>query len=187
MIEVLSFAELSREQRKRLLNLFNAHCNKNSHLSRQGLSGLMKALGHPEDELELQMLMFEWDVHQRGYLDFGAFVSIVANVMKKEELDAKVEHDFLTVCGKHVSEIKNNRENLLKSMNSIVTAGDLVRVGRERAMPINPEIAEEMIFDASESGDNAVTLDELISTIETVYRNESLPKKIPVRRRKTTR
>jgi len=129
-------------------------------------------------------------VYQRGFLDFGDFISIVAHVMKAEELDAKIEHDFLRFCGKDLSDIENNRENLLKSRCARITMDDLLRVGRERDMPIDPEIAEEMIFDASESGDK-VLLDELIETIETVYRGESLslpPKDIvAAQRRKTNR
>jgi len=177
MIEVLSFAELTQEQRQLLLDLFNKYADVDNHLWKEGLSSLMRELGHPEDELELEQLMHEWDVHQRGYLDFSAFISIVAHVIKAEELDAKVEHDFLTLCGKEVGEIENNRKNLLRSMNSHIKANDIIRVGRERGMPINPEIAEEMIFDASESGEKKVSLNELIATIETVYRNESLPSK----------
>jgi len=179
MIEVLSFAELSEEQRQLLFKLFNRYCDKHKHLRREGLSSLMRALGHPEDELELQLLMHEWDVFQRGYLDFSDFISIVAHVMKSEALDAKVEHDFLQLCGKEVSEIENNRESLLKSLCSYITAEDLIRAGRERDMPIDPEIAEEMIFDASESGDKKVLLEELIDVIETVYKNESLSSKKP--------
>jgi len=183
MIEVLSFAKLSEKQRKLLFKLFNRYCDKHKYLRREGLSSLMRALGHPEDELELQMLMHEWDVYQRGYLDFSDFISIVAHVMKSEELDAKVEQDFLRLCGKERSEIENNRESLLKSLCSHITAEDLIRVGRERDMPIDPEIAEEMIFDASESGDKKVLLDELIDVIETVSKNESLStKKNPTRR-----
>jgi len=177
MIEVLSFAELTQQQRQLLLNLFNKYCDKDNHLWREGLSSLMRELGHPEDELELEQLMHEWDVHQRGYLDFGAFISIVAHVIQAEELDAKVEHDFLRVCGREVVEIENNRKNLLKSINSHIKSQDIIRVSRERGMPINPEIAEEMIFDASESGGKMVSLNELIATIETVYRNESIPSK----------
>merc|ERR1712096_94622 len=101
-------------------------------------------------------------------------ISIVAQVMKTEELDAKVENDFLSFCGTHISDIQDHKERLLMSRNSHITADDLVRVSRQRGMPINPEIAEEMIFDASDCG--KVSFDELIATIETVSRNESLPR-----------
>jgi len=174
MIEVLSFAELNQQQRQLLLELFNKYCDENNHLWREGLASLMRELGHPEDELELEKLMHEWDVHQRGYLGFGAFISIVAHVMQAEELDAKVEHDFLTICGQKIAEIENNRKNLLQSINSHIKAEDIIRAGRERSIPINHEIAEEMIFDASESGEMMISLDELIATIETVYRKETL-------------
>merc|ERR1719474_2024989 len=173
MLELLSFAEITEQQRRLLSLLFNKYSDKENHLYREGLSSLMRELGHPEDELELEMLMHEWDCQQQGYLDFGDFISIVAQVIKSEELDEKVEHDFLIICGKRVSEIQKNRKNLLKSMNSHITSSDLIRIGRQRGMPINPEIAEEMIFDASETSDLMVSLSDLIATIETVYRMET--------------
>jgi len=173
MLEVLSFAEISHQQRQLLSLLFNKYSDKDNHLYREGLASLMRELGHPEDELELEMLMHEWDCQQQGYLDFGDFISIVAQVIKSEELDEKVEHDFLIICGKRTGEIQTNRENLLKSMNTHITCSDVIRVGRERGMPINPEIAEEMIFDASETSDMMVSLSELIGMIEIVYRKES--------------
>jgi len=184
MIEVLSFAEITQQQRSLLYNLFKKHCDNDYHLWREGLASLMKELGHPENELELEMLMHEWDCNQQGYLDFGDFLSIVAQVIKTEELDAKVEHDFLTMCGKRVDEIANNRKDLLKSINTHITAEDLIRVSREQGkslepgLSINPEIAEEMIFDASETSGSKVSLNELIKTIETVYRDESIPVKM---------
>jgi len=173
MIEVLSFAEISQEQRQLLSVLFNKYSDNDNHLWRDGLARLMKELGHPEDELELEMLMHEWDGQQQGYLDFGDFISIVAQVIKSEELDEKVERDFLIVCGRLASEIPTIKKNLQKSMHTHITSSDLIRAGRARGMPINPEIAEEMIFDASETSEMMVSLSELIATIETVYRNES--------------
>lgn len=183
MIELLSFAEITQKQRGQLYKLFIKHCDQEYHLRREGLASLMQELGHPENEVQLEMLMHEWDCNQQGWLDFGDFVSIVAKVIKSEELDAKVEHDFLTICGKRVDEIATNRRDLLKSTSTRITAEDLQRVSREHGnsldtgLSINPEIAEEMIFDASETSGRIVSLNELITTIETVYRDESLPSK----------
>merc|ERR1719233_744238 len=182
MIEVLSFAEITQQQRSLLHNLFKKHCDNDNNLWREGLANLMQELGHSENELELEMLMHEWDYNQQGYLDFGDFMGIVAQVIKAEELDEKVEHDFLTMCGKRVDEIANNRKDLLKSINTHITSEDLIRVSREQGkaldpgLSINPEIAEEMIFDASQTSGRMVSLNELITTIETVYRDESLPR-----------
>eukprot|EP00495_Collosphaeridae_sp_1-RS-2012_P003556 TRINITY_DN2942_c0_g1_i1.p1 TRINITY_DN2942_c0_g1~~TRINITY_DN2942_c0_g1_i1.p1 ORF type:complete len:308 (+),score=54.06 TRINITY_DN2942_c0_g1_i1:140-925(+) len=181
MIEVLSFAEMTQQQQSLLYNLFKKHCDNDHHLSREGLVSLMQELGHPENELELEMLMHEWDCNQQGYLDFGDFMSIVSQVIKAEELDVKVENDFLAMCGKRVDEIANNRKDLLKSINTHITSEDLIRVSRkwgkslDPGLSINPEIAEEMIFDASEISGSTVSLNELIRTIETVYRDESPP------------
>eukprot|EP00495_Collosphaeridae_sp_1-RS-2012_P006719 TRINITY_DN6337_c0_g1_i1.p1 TRINITY_DN6337_c0_g1~~TRINITY_DN6337_c0_g1_i1.p1 ORF type:complete len:245 (-),score=44.36 TRINITY_DN6337_c0_g1_i1:2-736(-) len=84
MIEVLSFAEITHPQRSLLHNLFKKHCDNDYHLWREGLASLMQELGHPENELELEMLMHEWDCNQQGYLDFGDFMSIVSQVIKAE-------------------------------------------------------------------------------------------------------
>ena len=43
--------------------------------------------------------MKEWDIFERGYLDFEAFLSVIATYMKVEQLDQKVEEDYLTICG----------------------------------------------------------------------------------------
>ena len=52
-------------------------------LSRDNLSELMTSLGHPEDEVELESLMHNWDVKGRqGFLDFDAFLSIVSATLK---------------------------------------------------------------------------------------------------------
>jgi len=180
MIEVLSFAELSGEQCQVLHTFFRRYCDKGKNLHREGLSSLMRTLGRPADELEIQLFMHEWDVDQRGYLDFSAFISIIAHVIKAEELETKVKQDFLQLCGKEVSE--SITENSLKSNCSYITAEDLICVWRERDMPIDPEIAEEMIFDASEYGNKKVLLEDLINTIETVYENESSASNKPGRR-----
>jgi len=43
--------------------------------------------------------MHEWDIHGRGYLDFEAFLSVIATYLKVEQLDQKVEEDYLTISG----------------------------------------------------------------------------------------
>ena len=42
-------------------------------------------------QVELEVLLRDWDVEGRGHLVFDAFVSIVAHVMKEEELDEQIE------------------------------------------------------------------------------------------------
>jgi len=42
-------------------------------------------------QVELEVLMRDWDVEGRGYLTFDSFVSIIAHVMKEEELDEQIE------------------------------------------------------------------------------------------------
>jgi len=40
------------------------------------------SLGHPEDEVELEKLMHDWDIKGQGSLDFDAFISIVSSTLK---------------------------------------------------------------------------------------------------------
>ena len=68
-------------------------------LSREDLAALMLGLGHPEDEIELESIFREWDIDHRGYLDFDAFLSLIATFLKREELDEMMENDFLDLCG----------------------------------------------------------------------------------------
>merc|ERR1712034_171354 len=93
-----------------LHKMFDKHSERDSHsetgmaLHREGLGALMGELGHPEDEVELEFIMREWDVNERGYLDFDAFLSVVATFLKREELDEAVERDFLRLCGQDPAE-----------------------------------------------------------------------------------
>lgn len=173
MIEVLSLAPLSRKQLQSLRNIYDKHCDKEGRLQREDLSNLMNALGHPEDELELEMLMYEWDVNQKGYLDFDGFISLVAHVMKAEELDQQVENDFLTICGEDFEEIQHKKENLLNSVNFSISPQDIIHFCHSNDILLDAHIAEEMVFDACESGNGCVGLGEFITTMETVFRNES--------------
>jgi len=68
-------------------------------LKREGLSELMKALGHPASEVEQEYMMHEWDVDDTGYISLDSFISMVATVLKTEELDTMVEQDFLRMAG----------------------------------------------------------------------------------------
>jgi len=167
MVEVLSFAKLTLRQRDCLLKLFMDHCDEDFHLRNDTLNSLMRALGHNEDELEIQKLMNEWDVNELGYLDFGTLISIVAHAMKSVKLKSKVQDDFLRLTGRHQLEIRTSKFYLLNTVRPVIVAADIVRTGRNRGMSIDKEIAEEMVFDASESGKDSVELEELIATLET--------------------
>jgi len=166
MVDILSFAELNLRQRDRLLKLFKEHCDKDYRLRTDALCSLIRALGHNEDKVEIEMLMNVWDVKKRGYLDFGTLVSIVAHALKTVELKSKVQDDFLRLTGRHKHEILSSKHYLLNTVRPVIVAADLVRTGRNRGMPINHEIAEEMVFDANEIGEDSVGLDDLIATLE---------------------
>ena len=75
---------------KELLFLHLSFCRADGELGKRELKLLMEAVGHPEDEVELDHLMHEWDISGNGALDFDGFVSLVATFMKKEGPSAAV-------------------------------------------------------------------------------------------------
>jgi hypothetical protein len=109
--------------------------------------------------------MNKWDVNQ--------LVSIVAHAMKAVVLKSKVQGDFLKLTGRLKLEIQDNKHYLLNTVRPVIVAADLVRFGRNRGMPINAKIAEEMVFDARKVGKDSGGLDGLIATIEIVSLIES--------------
>ena len=167
MVTVLSVKEMGSSTINQLHNLFVGHADEEQRLWRDDLSNLMKTLNHPEDELELEFLMKEWDMKEEGYLNFDAFVSIVAHVLKSEELDEQLEKDFLTFCGEVDVEHPS-----LQQMHSAITSTDVVRVAWSRGVLVDNQLAEEMVFDADETGTGKLSLDDLIACIETVGANE---------------
>jgi Ca2+-binding EF-hand superfamily protein len=172
MVTVLSVKQMSQTTIEQLHQLFVDHAEKTLdgeyHLWRDDLASLMRTLNHPEDEVELEFLMKEWDIESKGYLDFDAFVSIVAHVLKSEELDEQLEKDFLYFCGE-----TNVQQVTVQQMSSAITAADIVRVAREKCVFIDHDLAEEMIFDADETGTGQLCLDHLIACIETVGADEA--------------
>lgn len=173
MVTVLSVKQMSKSTIEQLHQLFVDHAEKTMdgyHLWRDDLASLMRTLNHPEDEVELECLMKEWDLESKGCLDFDAFVSIVAHVLKSEELDELLEKDFLIFCGE-----TNVEHPSLQQMHSAITATDIVRVARTCNIFIDHHLAEEMIFDADETGSGQLSLDHLIACIETVGAEEEDP------------
>jgi CRP-like cAMP-binding protein/Ca2+-binding EF-hand superfamily protein len=168
MVMVLSVKEMGRTTIEQLHKLFVQHADEEERLWRDDLSQLMQTLNHPEDEVELEFLMKEWDLESRGYLVFDAFVSIVGHVLKSEELDEQLEKDFLIFCGE--TEVEHPS---LQQMHSAITAADIVRVAALRKVLVDHQLAEEMIFDADESGHGKLSLDDLIACIETVGADEA--------------
>ena len=86
-------------------------------LDMEGMGMLMDALGHHDEPLELLCIFSEWDIHDRKYLDFEAFLSVMSTYMKVEQLDEKVEEDFLKVCGldkqqAHAFELSETRKSI---------------------------------------------------------------------------
>jgi hypothetical protein len=79
---------------------------KSRGLNEHSLGKLLEALGHPDEAVELHCIMAEWDVQNRGFLDFEALLSIVATYVRIEELDQRMEEDYLTLCGYSIEEQK---------------------------------------------------------------------------------
>merc|ERR1712034_104671 len=141
-----------------LHKMFDKHSERDSHsetgmaLHREGLGALMGELGHPEDEVELEFIMREWDVNERGYLDFDAFLSVVATFLKREELDEMVERDFLRMCGLNPDDSEAEWPQLDPTTGiSVDNLHRALRAHWPEKWPTEEEsrdVAEEMVFDA---------------------------------------
>ena len=165
---------ISPSQMSSLREIYFAHCDEEGNLWRNDLRSLMASLGHPEDEVELEAIMHEWDVQNTGYLDFDAFISMIAVVLKKEELDESVEDDFLKLTSKRVVDVQTGgAEALRNAADAQISADSLIRGLTDLgAISLDFDLIEEMIFDADFDGAGFVSLDDLISTIEIIGRKE---------------
>ena len=122
IVETLTLSELDNAQFEGLHQLFVNYAvrvKKNDGtevlaLTRESLKLLMAELGHPEDEVELDCIMHEWDLESNGYLVFDSFISVVATFMKIESQDVLMEEDFLRLCGLTDEEIKVVEESVGK-------------------------------------------------------------------------
>ena len=75
--------------------------------------------------------MKEWDIFERGYLDFEAFLSVIATYMKVEQLDQKVEEDYLTICG--LTEKEAHQVEVRIARRSSLSLSDPGKYSSERA------------------------------------------------------
>ena len=122
--------------------------------------------------------MSEWDVFDRGYLDFEALLSIVATYLKIEELDLSIEEDFLTMCGislndqrKMTSEEKEKAEISPQMLYNAVNKFGTKRMKKNFTI----HHAEEMVYDADlQHEDNKISIDELVTCLEMVGDKEML-------------
>ena len=203
MVEVMTLAEVSPTQVRSLHKIFEEHSvtvsddqddingggglasgggkqNENSKkgLGEGNLGALLEALGHPDDEIELHCIMSEWDVLDRGYLDFEALLSIVATYLRIEELDQQVEEDFLKMCGFGLKEQrKMSPEEKEEAEISPRMLFDAVQQYGTRRMKrsFTRAHAEEMVYDADlQHVDNNISIDELVTCLEMVGDKEML-------------
>jgi SulP family sulfate permease len=178
IVSCLTLAELSEAELATLHSMFIKFGQEYAgeiHLSKDALKSLMDDLGHPEDEIELNCIMEEWDFMQTGFITFDAFISVVSTYLMLERLDEEMERDFLTMCGYSEDEIENVETGSLSQKS--VTAESLIACsktfGKDRGVNINTEVAEEMIFDSDCSkADMRVTFEELVTTLEMVGPDE---------------
>jgi Ca2+-binding EF-hand superfamily protein len=181
IVEKLTLANLTDIQVASLAKIFDEYAkdtgNEEMGLDRDGLAALMEKLGHPEDNIELEFIMHEWDRRQNGYLLFDAVVSMVATCLKKEELDQRIEQDFLRLCSDSgnlsAGESKCRASVLCREKH--ITVESLLKGFSKHAphVRMNRELADDMIFDADISRvDFNVSIDELINTLELVNLDE---------------
>ena len=182
IVETLTLSELDNAQFEGLHQLFVNYAvrvKKNGGtevlaLTRESLKLLMAELGHPEDEVELDCIMHEWDLESNGYLVFDSFISVVATFMKIESQDVLMEEDFLRLCGLTDEEIKAENSEAKKeheiTKESLMVAQE--RYG-DKYSKITIDVAEEMIYDADlDRVDGNVSIDEFVNVIEMVGSDE---------------
>ena len=176
VVKVLALARLSENQMNALREIYFAHCDEQGNLWRDDLRALMVSIGHPEDEVELEATMHEWDVQHRGYLDFDAFISMISFTLKKEELDEMVEEDFLKLSNRvaDFGSLELATRGAPMTSEPQITADSLVRALEDMGIgaSVDLDLIEEMIFDADFDGAGFVSLDDLISTIAIIGRKE---------------
>jgi len=183
IVGMLTLAKLSNSQFEGLHSLFLNHAismtdtetNKDVlALTREELKLLMAEIGHPEDEVELDCIMHEWDLNSKGYLVFDSFISVVATFMKIESHDVQMEEDFLRLCGLTDEEIK--AENSEAKKEHKITKETLIIAQQrhgDKYSKFSPEVAEEMVYDADlDRVDGNVSLDEFVNAIEMVGASE---------------
>ena len=183
LVGMLTLADISNSQFEGLHSLFLNHAismtdsdtNKDILvLTREELKLLMAEIGHPEDEVELDCIMHEWDLESKGYLVFDSFISVVATFMKIEGQDVQMEEDFLKMCGLTDEEIKAENSEAKKE-HSITKESLLIAQKRygDNYSKFLPEVAEEMVYDADlDRVDGNVSLDEFVNAIEMVGTSE---------------
>merc|ERR1719502_289308 len=69
MVKILKLADINTTTKAKLYQMFTQACSVKEQLSRNNLANLMKQLGHPENDIELDILFNDWDIQDRGYLD----------------------------------------------------------------------------------------------------------------------
>jgi Ca2+-binding EF-hand superfamily protein len=175
MVKALTLADIKPETRLELHRLYAKTCDADRMLSRKGLADLLNLLGHPEREEELDSLMLDWDAHHRGKVTFGSFLSIVAGIMKAEEIQVQLETDFKRFNPEFCQKSLSSSCPLQRAKDLLayqITQQDLMRVHNEVGFPITSALTQEMLFDADTSGDGGVSYDELICTVELVGTDE---------------
>ena len=175
MVKTLALAKLTDDHIEELAVVYKSYCDDKGQLWRRDLSKLLENMGHPEDEVEIEYMMHEWDVDNSGHLDFDAFVSMIAVVLKKEELDEIVERDFLEIAEGHRDRLPLSPRSKLATtwpQDPEITAESLIRRFAQLGHPVGRDIAREMIFDATGVAQGRVSLDDLINSIEIIGRDE---------------
>ena len=134
---------------------------KGKVLDIDGLGALMEEFGHPEERVRLRRLIAEWSTtgsaHVGRAVDFPAFCSMLANILKLEQLDEQVEKDWSKFVG--------DGGDLL---TSLVRASDI-----RREVPfISVQEAREMIYEADSENRGGITFADLLDTLTTVWDSE---------------
>lgn len=138
-------------------------------LTVDGLHKLLIDLGHSEDPYSLNRMFKEWSdftVPAEGesqrpirILQFVSLCSLMACHLKGEELDERVAQDFAS--------LSHN-----KSIDGLVKVENILAKMDQESRSCSLQEAEEMVFEADVSDNGAVSYEDLVSTLTTVFDSE---------------
>merc|ERR1712023_164057 len=119
------------------------------------------------------------DVQGDGFLNFDAFISVIATHLKVEHLDAMIEEDFLRLVGtveKDITSMSDDDKIHLSCDWKMLQEAAKTFGGKS----LSDEACQEMVFDAdidAVGNGSSVSLDELITCLEMVRKEEIVEKR----------
>lgn len=130
--------------------------DKDGNLNLKELGDVMKEVGYPLKENDLDDIIGEVDIDGNGHVDFKEYIQLMARKIRDADTEEELVEAFKLFNKDGDGNIKS--EEMVKIMSKL---GMLVW-GEE----ISPEEAQEMIDQADEDGDGMLTFEEFAKKIE---------------------